>query len=148
MLEWFISFQLLHKTQKKHFAFRCAWKSECGCGVILLLVWSSPPQLTHTLTLNVSCYRAQRSSVVYFPMMLSAMWLPPLRGEGNQPFHFQGRGCVQGLTPYSPPSCLQTVPASLWTQPFVPRASVGWKNNCCTVSQQVPPKGSDNHPPD
>lgn len=103
MLEWFISFQLLHKTQKKHFAFKCAWKCEYGCGVILLLVWSSPPHNSHTLTLNVSCYRAQRSSVVYFAMMLSAMWLPPLRGEGNQPFHFQGRGSVQGLTPYFPP---------------------------------------------
>lgn len=48
-------------------------------------------------TLNVSCYRAQRSSVVYFPMMLSAMWLTPLRGEGNQPFHLQRRGNVEVL---------------------------------------------------
>lgn len=49
-------------------------------------------------TLTVSCYRAQRSSVVYFPMMLSAMWLTPLRGEGNQPFHLQRRGNVEVLT--------------------------------------------------
>lgn len=48
-------------------------------------------------TLNVSCYRAQRSSVVYFPMMLSAMWLTPLRGEGNQPFHLQRRSNVEVL---------------------------------------------------
>lgn len=56
---------------------------------------------THTHTLNVSCYWAQRSSVVYFPMMLSAMWLTPLRGEGNQPLHLQRRGRVEVLTLYS-----------------------------------------------
>lgn len=35
-------------------------------------------------------------------MMLSSMWLPTLRGEGNQPFYLQGRGSIQGLTPYFP----------------------------------------------
>lgn len=46
-------------------------------------------------TLNVSSYRAQRSSVVYFPMMLSTMRLTPLRGEGNQHFHLQRRRNVE-----------------------------------------------------
>lgn len=61
------------------------------------LLFSVNPPPPHTHTLNVSCYRAQRSSVVYFPMMLSAMWLTPLRGEGNQPFHLQRRGNVEVL---------------------------------------------------
>lgn len=30
-------------------------------------------------------------------MMLSAMWLTPLRGEGNQPFHLPRRGNVEVL---------------------------------------------------
>lgn len=67
------------------------WCIQCYESQLLLSV-NFPP------TLNVSCYRTQRSSVVYFPMMLSTMWLTPLRGEGNQPFHLQRRGNVEVLT--------------------------------------------------
>lgn len=81
----------------------------------LLFSVNSPPP-----TLNVSCYRAQRSSVVYFPMMLSAMWLTPLRGEGNQPFHLQRRGNVEVLTLYFPQLSSQCLSkASLRTEPFL-----------------------------
>lgn len=76
---------------------------------LLFSVKSPPP------TLNVSCYRAQRSSVVYFPMMLSAMWLTPLRGEGNQPFHLQRRGNVEVLADSIFSSAILTMPEPSFT---------------------------------
>lgn len=108
------------------------------CPTIWVRLWCHPPfsviltpPTTHTLTLtlNVSCYRAQRSSGVYFPMMLSAMWLPTLRGEGNQPFYLQGRGSIQGLTPYFPQLSSKCLSFSRNPTPFLSFTAVpvpGW----------------------
>lgn len=118
------------------------------CPTTWVRLWCHPPfsviltpPTTHTLTLtlNVSCYRAQRSSGVYFPMMLSAVWLPTLRGEGNQPFYLQGRGSIQGLTPYFPQLSSKCLSSSRNPTPFVFCTAVpvpGRSVLSCPVSQE------------
>lgn len=62
-------------------------------------------------------------------MMLSAMWLPTLRGEGNQPFYLQGRGSIQGLTPYFPQLSSKCLSFSRNPTPFLSFTAVpvpGW----------------------
>lgn len=91
-------------------------------------------------TLNVSCYRAQRSSVVYFPMMLSAMWLTPLRGEGNQPFHLQRRGNVEVLADSIFSSVVLTASEQSFTHSlffFFFFTHVGHISNCALVHQDA-----------
>lgn len=62
-------------------------------------------------------------------MMLSAMWLPTLRGEGNQPFYLQGRGSILGLTPYFPQLSSKCLSSSRNPTPFLSFTAVpvpGW----------------------
>ena len=85
-------------------------------------------------TLNVSCYRAHRSPVVYFPMMLSAMWLTPLRGEGNQPFHLQRRGDVEVLADSIFPSDVFPVSEQSFTPAALRLFYMSWPTSVIWIS--------------
>lgn len=86
-------------------------------------------------------------------MMLSAMWLPTLRGEGNQPFYLQGRGRIQGLTPDFPQlssKCLSfsrnPTPFLFFTAVPVPGWLVGPERPSIPVKSSFPQRYKSQYP--
>lgn len=86
-------------------------------------------------------------------MMLSAMWLPTLRGEGNQPFYLRGRGSIQGLTPYFPQlssKCLSfsrnPTPLLFFTAVPVPGWLVGPELPSIPVKSSFPQRSEPTNP--